>query len=125
MIVSTDQLYVALGLTKRRINQLCREGVLQRLKQSDGALTENQFDLLSCETSYLDYKLAALTPSSTDADYNVNKLKLWQARADQARIRATVLREDLLSARCVECVTVAMWGFFKERLDRFSRGFVP
>jgi plasmid maintenance system antidote protein VapI len=109
--VDTRQLATALSLTERRVNQLVKQGVLQRLTNDDGSLIENSFDLESSVDTYLTFKRTRLEKSSAEQTKDEHKLKLLVARAEQARVRATALREDLHSAQITKDMMVAFWSY--------------
>lgn len=120
--VTTPQLAVALSLTERRINQLAKQGVLPRLTTTSGAPIENSFDLGKCADAYLEYRRNRLEKSSSEITKDEHKLKLLRARAEQARVRATALREDLHSASLTKDMMIAFWSYAGNAVHQMVQG---
>lgn len=78
MILSTDELSNALGITTRRIQALESEGVLKKLDR-------NQWDLTNCINDYLDYKIKEAT----------SRLELSEARAKKELAQAELAQMQL------------------------------
>jgi phage terminase Nu1 subunit (DNA packaging protein) len=118
--VRTLELAEALGLTKQRINQLSQSGVLSRVKDADGNLQENTWHLPTCVKEYLEFRLRSTEKSANSRGLNDEKLRLLIARTDQARIRATNMKDSVEPSEVVE----TGWEDLRKLISKHMRSYV-
>ena len=112
IIVNTDTLADLLGFTRQRINQLAKEGILER--QAAG-----RWPLLKNIQRYLDY----LRTGVKDQDEAESQAKYWEekalhekARREMAEIKLAKLKNQMHDAADIEFVLTNMLVTFRNRI---------
>lgn len=121
LIVSTDVLADLLGYTRQRINQLAREGVLE--KQAPG-----RFLLKLNINKYLDFVKTGQTADEEDeaaAQYWEEKALHEKAKREMAELKLARLRNRLHDAAVVEMVMTNMLTVFRNRVLAIPQKVAP
>jgi hypothetical protein len=113
IIVNTDVLAYVLGFTRQRINQLTRDGVLER--QAPG-----RFPLLLNSKKYVEYLKVGQFAENDDeegatAQYWEEKALHERAKRETAELKLARLRNQLHDAGDVEMVVTDMLVTFRNR----------
>lgn len=112
IVVNTDALANLLGYTRQRINQLAKEGVLE--KQAPG-----RFLLLKNVQKFIDFVRTGQRPSEEDeanAKYWEEKALHEKAKRETAQIRLAKLKNQMHDAADVELVMTNMLVTFRSRI---------
>ncbi|HOV79377.1 MAG TPA: hypothetical protein PK728_04665 [Bacillota bacterium] len=121
IIVNTDVLADLLGYTRQRINQLTREGVLE--KQAPG-----RFLLMRNIKRYIDFvRTGQITgqDSEAEAQYWEEKALHEKAKRQTAELKLAKLRNQLHDAADVEMVMTNMLTTFRNRILAIPQKAAP
>lgn len=119
LIVNTDVMADLLGYTRQRINQLAREGVLE--KQAPG-----RFLLKLNIKKYLDFiRTGQITDEEATAQYWEEKALHEKAKREMAELKLAKLKNQLHDARDIEMVMTNMLVTFRNRILAIPQKIAP
>ncbi|MCF6766475.1 hypothetical protein L3V82_11885 [Thiotrichales bacterium 19S3-7] len=111
--VKVSILAKVLMLSERRVQQLCKSGVLE--KQSGG-----QYPLIVNIQRYIKYVSNSVSSSESDIDINIElkrqKMRLLTAQADKEEVDAELAKKKTLLAEDVFRVLVGVFSEIKNKL---------
>jgi phage terminase Nu1 subunit (DNA packaging protein) len=88
-IVTTIELADVLGLTDRRIRELVREGVIDRIDRG-------QYNLAECVQSYIKYKIDSISKREETGKLSEEQARLTKLKADREEIELKKLRGEVI-----------------------------
>lgn len=99
-----------LDLSERRVQQLSREGVIQKAERG-------QYDLIGSVRGYVRYlRDQALKAQAGAPDYAAERARFIRARADLAEMEAEEKRRSLIAADQIEAAWIAVLALLRTRL---------
>lgn len=120
LVVNTDTMATLLGFTRQRINQLAKEGILE--KQAAG-----RFPLMKNIQRYIEYLKSGQKPEEEEhaAKYWEEKALHEKAKRELAELRLARLRGQLHDAADVELVLTNMLATFRNRVLAIPQKVAP
>lgn len=115
-LLSVDLMAKLLKLTDRRIQQLSKRGILPKAKHG-------KYDMLACTHAYIDYlrdQVANVQQGSPD--YQRERTRWVQAKADLAAIQVLQAQANLLDAEAVAQAWAGILGMVQQRFMALPDG---